>query len=99
MTMRKETVSTFKAVIGHAPASCFALTGYGPGLKNPRMIREYCSPEVFALPLPVLSGGREYDILGERFGMRNPHAARVPGCRNHDGSDEQLESGGRDVFV
>lgn len=84
----------------HAPSSCCALTCFRLGLKNPRKIRALFSSGAFAIqpsPLPDHEI-TERDETGRKL-IRNQDAAWVHECRKYVESDEQLESGRRDVFV
>jgi len=100
MTTQKETATTFKAAIVHAPSSWFALTRSGLGFKHPRMIAAFFSPGAFAILLTSLSDHEmtEMDETGRKL-VRNQDATWVHECRNCAESDEPLESGRRDVFV
>lgn len=100
MTTRKETVTTFKAAIAHAPSSCCALRRSDLGRKSHRMLTASFSRNAFAIllnPLPDLET-TSITETGRRL-IRNQDAAWVCGCRKTAESDEQLESGMRDVFV
>lgn len=81
MTTRKETTTTFKAAIVHAPSSCCALTCFRLGLKNPRMIRALFSPGAVAiLSFPLTDHEiTEMDETGRKL-VRNQDAAGVHEC-------------------